>query len=150
MLRSQKEATTMVSDGAPYEVKVSRTVRSGGKPEDDIKGLPIAITAVFPYSAYIPSLAGPHVRALVASAVVEAIWPAHHSMLLYFSGDRGWVFLEVFCDIYETHISFQCLLYVRPVLSCQMLLIPWCLAAHAFPPFSPSTALPVYQHLPKD
>ena len=39
----------MVSDGAPYEMKVSRTVRSGGKPEDDIKGLPIAIAgqAVF-------------------------------------------------------------------------------------------------------
>ena len=35
----------MVSDGAPYEMKVSRTVRSGGKPEDDIKGLPIAIAS---------------------------------------------------------------------------------------------------------
>lgn len=32
-----------MSDGAPCEVKVSRTVQSGGKTRDNIKGLPIAI-----------------------------------------------------------------------------------------------------------
>lgn len=30
-------------DGTPYEMKVSRTVWSGGKSRDCIKGLPIAI-----------------------------------------------------------------------------------------------------------
>ena len=32
----------LLNDGAPCEVKVSRTVLSGGKSGDDIKGLPIA------------------------------------------------------------------------------------------------------------
>ena len=32
-----------LNDGTPYAAKVARTVWSGGKTGDDIKGLPIAI-----------------------------------------------------------------------------------------------------------
>lgn len=33
----------VIPDGTPYEVKASRTVWGGGKPGDDVKGLPITM-----------------------------------------------------------------------------------------------------------
>ncbi len=42
---------TQKSDGVPYEAKVSRTVRSGGKSGDNIKGLPIATKYIHNKSA---------------------------------------------------------------------------------------------------